>query len=179
MSFSIKRGAMEQLLESLNKNRRQVEMAITHMNRFHIRALRKKTKVSELSLDNLFSKLLLPLMVSLIEIDIDKLLYKNYSYTKELLENSGFKNKALIEKILVLLEFSFRKNYSLTINQILSAERIGDTNYHRYLKLREIVEKELKPFVELRNRLAHGQWAIAFNVEGSFKKRSNDSQNCN
>lgn len=64
----------------------------------------------------------------------------------------------------VALELGFRKRYAVPNAQLLTALPITPRSYYRTLF--EVIEGELKPIVESRNKLAHGQWARALNSDG-------------
>lgn len=158
---------MEEITQYWKKNRRQVRLAITHLNRFHLRAIRRKTKVNELLLDNLFAKLLLPLWVSLLETEFNILLYENYAFTKKFMESTNVFVLSECDKWIALTGFFFREQYLGSHKRQLTIITLGDTNYHRYTTIVEVINDDLKPYIELRNRIAHGQWAIAFNTGGT------------
>lgn len=162
----------QDIILSFKKNRVQVEQAITHLNRFHIRAVRKGTKVNEFSLDNLFAKMILPLWVSILEIDFNILAYDKAELSQKFLKNVDVGNSSEIEKWLKLNDFLFKERY-LKGNQkrILSQSSLTDTSYHRYMAIKKTTEEDIKPFIELRNRIAHGQWSIAFNNLGMTKNQ--------
>lgn len=143
-------------------------MAITHLNRFHLRSVRKGTKVNELELDNIFAKMILPLWVSPLEIQLNILLHK-HSIFDPLASDPKFHRKSEIEKWTVLLETATRVAYSISPSRPLSVTTLGDTAYHRFEKVSATIKSDIEPYIQLRNRLAHGQWAIAFNELGIDK----------
>jgi len=153
------------------KNKRQIQMTISYLNRFHISALGKEQKLSELPLDNIYSKLILILWTSLIEVEFNILVTENEYFTRPLLNRTDLSNKSETEKWLALIDYFFKDKYFGNQNRELNLLNLGDTNYHRYETLRRIITEDLRPFVELRNRLAHGQWAVAFNYVGSEKNQ--------
>lgn len=140
-------------------------MTITHLNRFHLRAARKDTKVSDLSLNNIFSKLLLGLWVSLLEIEFNLLITENEHFTKSFLKEISISRKTLTQKWKALLDYYFKKIYFKKQDRALTISNLGHTAFHRYETLKNIIQKDLALFVELRNRVAHGQWAVAFNTD--------------
>ncbi len=144
-------------------------MAITHLNRFHLRAVRKGTKVSELSLDNMFSKLILILWTSLAELEFNILVTSNEHLADQFSKMYDLSNKSIIEKWCALIDYLFKERFLKSQRKKISILNLGDTNYHRYKALSNVVIDDLGLFVELRNRVAHGQWAIAFNSLGLNK----------
>lgn len=159
----------KELLKSLRMNKRQVKLAINHLNSFHVRAVKTDSKVNELSLDNVFAKQILPLWVSLFEIELDILLYQNPIF-EPLRNDSQFSRETEINRWLRVIDIAFRSAYNIKPSQQLNIKTLGDTNFHRYKKVLGTVKDSLSIYVEMRNRIAHGQWAIAF---GSYNRSKN------
>lgn len=169
---------MNDIIVNLKKNKRQVKLGIKLLNPLHLRAVRKGTKCNEITLDNLYSKMLLVMWVSMLEIEFDLLLYDPIFglYLEKFLIDKNINNLSEINKWRVLVEFCFRKQYlNNNLKTSISVISLGDTSFHRYLNLLDILEKDIKPYVELRNRLAHGQWSIAFN-DSDFEKNQKITQ---
>ncbi len=146
-------------------------MTISHLNRFHNRSLRKETKLSEVPLDNVFSKLVLVLWMSLSEIEFNILLTENEELTKSFLEKIDLSKKTELDKWITLIDYFFKEQYFGNQNRELTQVDLGDTTFHRYETIKNIVAEDLRPFIELRNRIAHGQWAVAFTSEGIKKNQ--------
>lgn len=155
----------------LLKNKRQIQMAITHLTSFHGRAATKRTRLNDVSLDNIFAKLILPLQVSILEIELNIIVNKHNTIFSSLLASSDFSRKTLTEKWVAVLVFLFEERYLKGNGKDINEISIGDTNFHRYDTLLKLVSRELNSFIELRNRLAHGQWGIAFNHDVLVKNQ--------
>ena len=153
------------------KNKRQIMMTITHLNRFHLNALKRDLKLSEISLDNIYSKLVLILWVSLIEVEFNILITENEFVTTPFVSKINISNKSEVRKWLVLIDYFFKEQYFHKQDRELNIINLGDTNYHRYETLSKLIKDDLGLFVELRNRLAHGQWSVAFNYTGEVKNQ--------
>lgn len=153
------------------KNKRQIKMAIALLNRFHINALRKDLKLSDISLDNIYSKLMLIMWTSLAEVEFNILITENEYFTKRFVDTVDLSRKTEVERWLLVINYFFKDKYFSKQDRELNSLNLGDTNYHRYETLCKIITEDLKPFVELRNRLAHGQWAVAFNYVGRGKNQ--------
>ena len=135
------------------KNRRQLHMMICYLDRKHLESLGGYKKLSEIPLDNLYSKLLVILWTSLIEVEFN-IIICDYNLWHLGLEkfsetNSWFK----------LIEHYFLNHYN---QKKLSEVTLGCTAFHRFKTLSNVITKDLQFFIELRNKFAHGQWAIAF-----------------
>lgn len=146
-------------------------MTITHLNRFHVRAARKQTKISDLSLNNIFAKLVLTLWISLVEVEFNILIEENEPKTKKFVDSINLDKKTTTQKWTSLLDYFFKKQFLKKQSHKLNLINLGHTNYHRYKTLKEILEKDLNSFIELRNKIAHGQWAVILN---SNKNNKND-----
>lgn len=94
---------------------------------------------------------------------------------KLLYEPSGFTNQqrtAIVSKQTQLdqwqaaLEKAFRKQYNVK-RALLSTNNLTFTAYSRYVALSEMLANDLRHIVELRNKLAHGQWAYPLNDDGN------------
>lgn len=162
---------MTDLTKYWKKNKRQIEMTITHLNRFQVRALRKDTKISELSLDNIFSKVILPLWVSLLEVEYNILITENMYFTEDFTKKCRILNENIVGKWLLLNDFFFKKQYLKRQDRELNALNLGMTTNSRYETIKSIISDDLRSFVELRNKLSHGQWAVAINMNGHHKNQ--------
>jgi len=145
------------------KNRRQIKMTITHLNRFHLNALHRGSKLSEVSLDNIYSKLVLILWVSLLEVEFNILITEQNIFTQTFILKNNISGKSEVGKWISLIDYFFKEQYFHKQDRELDIINLGDINYHRYETLSRLIKDDLRPFIELRNRLAHGQWSVAFN----------------
>jgi hypothetical protein len=146
------------------RNKRQIKMTITYLNRHHIESL-SGARVNEISLDNIYSKLILPQWISLLEVEFNILIYENVFHTLNFIEKVNLINKSLVEKWVSLIEYFFKDKYMKNQRRKLTKLNIGDTNFHRYESLIEIINEDLTTFIEMRNRLSHGQYAAALNYK--------------
>ena len=63
-----------------------------------------------------------------------------------------------------LIELAFRKHYQLP-SADLNESNLPFTAAARYNALSEMLEQDLKSVIEMRNRLAHGQWVYPLNSD--------------
>lgn len=146
-------------------------MTITHLNRFHVRAARKGTNMSEVSLDNIFAKIVLPLWISLLEVEFMILITENNTFTNIFLQHIDINNKCEVDKWSSLIDYFFKLNYFNNQKRELTEPNLGSTIYHRYNTLHKILNDDISPFIEMRNRISHGQWAVAFNFNNEDKNQ--------
>jgi hypothetical protein len=64
------------------------------------------------------------------------------------------------------VDTAFRKHYNLP-NAGLSARTLGVAASARRRELLGVLDSELRVIIEIRNKLAHGQWIYPFNSEGT------------
>ena len=66
-----------------------------------------------------------------------------------------------------LIEEAFRLHYTVPKSQKVTRRSLGFTSFSRYEELGRLLDEELRPIIELRNKLAHGQWVYPLNNSGS------------
>jgi hypothetical protein len=76
-----------------------------------------------------------------------------------------------IEQWLKLIEVSFRKHYHVPRAE-LSDTSLTFTANAQYKVLVSILDKDLRSVIEVRNKLAHGQWVYPLNNEGTDLEQS-------
>ena len=68
------------------------------------------------------------------------------------------------DRWLMTIELAFRKHYNIPSAR-LSASSLPSTAFLRFESLRKIVCSELRVAIEMRNKLAHGQWVYPLNSD--------------
>jgi len=63
-------------------------------------------------------------------------------------------------------EIAFRRKYAVS-RAGLSRTTLSHTAYTRYTTITEILNSDLRLIIEVRNKLAHGQWVYPLNNEGN------------
>lgn len=81
----------------------------------------------------------------------------------------GEKSKA--DQWLKLLIVAFERHYNRGVNANWTVDSLTPTDRARYDAVRELVDKKLRPIIERRNKLAHGQWLwhLKSQQENQFK----------
>lgn len=72
--------------------------------------------------------------------------------------------RSQLERWQAALEVGYSKRYSVRRAQ-LSQETLSATAWLRFCSILDLVQTELKPVIEMRNTLAHGQWARPLNSD--------------
>jgi len=145
-------------------NLRSIEYSIK--DQFQI--LKLKIKKDEISTPHYSSSLknLILLLGIWSESRLNKLLSEPDAFTaREIDIINLYKQK--IAQWNIVVELSFRKHYSIHIGEELNEDNLGKDNFHKYNKIQDTIRDYLKVIVEMRNKLAHGQWCCQLNKSGN------------
>ncbi len=163
---------MDDNFKHWRKNKRQIKMAIDYLNRMHVDSLRNEQKLNELTLDNVYSKIQLMLWMSQLEVDFNLLLSENDHFTNSFIENTDIERLSTVEKWSALNDYFFKEQYFGRQDRELIELNLGLTNFSRYSAIHGFINSNLKEFIEMRNKLAHGQWAVSFARSGNEKNQT-------
>lgn len=64
------------------------------------------------------------------------------------------------------IEIAFRKQYNVPF-AALTQSTLPFTAFARYSVIHDVLEKDLRAVIEIRNKLAHGQWVYPLNSDGN------------
>lgn len=92
-----------------------------------------------------------------------KLLYENFGLSDQE-RSTVIAQSSQIEKWEKLIEVAFRKHYNVP-TAVLNESNLPFTAAARYKVLNEILDKDLRSVIEIRNKLAHGQWVYPLNSD--------------
>ena len=67
-----------------------------------------------------------------------------------------------LDRWLLTLELGFRRRYGVKSAK-LTKSSLSSSAHANYRELSALIEDDLRPIIEVRNRLAHGQWARMLN----------------
>ena len=95
------------------------------------------------------------------ETRLRKLLYERGAFSGDEREKI-LRKRPQLEQWKLLIELSFRKHYKIPTAG-LSQISLGVANYARYRVLQDVLDEELSIVIQVRNRLAHGQWYFPLN----------------
>lgn len=115
-----------------------------------------------------YTKLLSYLITCWTEVRIFKLAYEPNGFNQSEIESILFKEQAK-EKWAEALKISFCKAYSINLPNLetelsrlkKSKSPIELERFERFTKLKEIIDTDLLVSIEIRNKIAHGQWKFA------------------
>lgn len=147
-------------------NRQQIDKALTQINLVLNDALKSNNTAKEYAA----TRLLVFLWMSWAETSLNALIYKHPHVTEDI-RTKVLSARKEIDKWHILIDEFFKKHYLSKKQTSITRRIMGHSPYARYLSLKEIIEKEVNIFIEIRNRLAHGQWKIALNTEATNKSQ--------
>ena len=91
-----------------------------------------------------------------------KLIYEPNSFDKADRKKIQSK-KARIDQWHLAVELAFRKQYEVPKAK-LSEHTLSFTAFARFRAIEDILDADLRQIVEVRNKLAHGQWIYPLNI---------------
>lgn len=147
-------------------NRQQLEKAITQINIVLNNAIKLNNTIKEYTA----TRLLVFLWMSWAETSLNALICKQPHVTEEI-RTKVLNARKEIDRWHILIDEIFKKHYLSKRQTSITRHNIGHSGYGRYQTIKAIVEKEINVFIEIRNRLAHGQWKIALNTESTDKSQ--------
>lgn len=143
-------------------NLRELELAISHTGRLARAEIASKDPQQSLrSLLRLYSFL----VGAWAETRLKKLLHEEFGFSNVEREQIGRKSSQL-EQWQETVDLAFRKHHSVK-KAPLDERTLGVAHAARRGSLQDVLSNELKILIEIRNRLAHGQWVYPFNTEGT------------
>lgn len=143
-------------------NLRELELAISHTSRLARSEIASKDPQHSLrSLLRLYAFL----VGAWAETRLKKLLHEEYGFTEA--ERAQIEGKSSqLEQWQKTVDFAFRKHHSVK-RATLDERSLGVAHAARRAALLGVLSKELRIIIEIRNKLAHGQWVYPFNNEGT------------
>jgi hypothetical protein len=115
-------------------------------------------------------KALLPLYGLLIgasaETRLQKILFEPGAFSdgqRALVTNEG----SQIDKWKRLLDVAFRAHNGLNPRTALTKDTLPIRDFHLYVELGQLLDHELRLIIEIRNKLAHGQWEYPLNEDNT------------
>lgn len=100
------------------------------------------------------------------ECRLRKLLHEEFGFS-EAERTAILQCKTQLEQWQATVDAAFRKHYKLPQAE-LNTRTLGVTVSARRDALLEVLNEDLRIIIEIRNKLAHGQWIYPFNSEGTI-----------
>lgn len=135
-------------------NLREIEAAIRHV----LRDLHRSIGSSHRRTVSAYTRLFALLLGTWAECRLQKLLYEPGSKAFTDQDRGVIRNaQSQYERWTFAIDLAFRKQYGIP-NGPLQPPQLPSTVHYRYNAIIEALTTHLKPTIELRNKLAHGQW---------------------
>ena len=147
------------------KNRTKIKQAITQLNRSLNQAIKENKK--ELEYANI--RMMMVLYAAYLESSLSYLLYFHGAQIKMVSVDYILEKPTIYERWKHFTDYSFRRNFLDGKRRALTLVNLKHTNFNRYQYIHSLIDNEIRAVIEIRNKLAHGQWAIAFNSDGDEK----------
>ncbi|SFJ67641.1 hypothetical protein [Olleya namhaensis] len=126
--------------------------------------LRKYISINDVKNEYTFTKILSQLIVCWSEVRILKLIYENNAFTEAEINSILLTNNranSLETKWKKALNISICKAYNITDIGNIQNELSADI-YYKYNEIFSSITNDFLPSIQIRNRIAHGQWKVAF-----------------
>jgi hypothetical protein len=154
----------KEICEAHAKNRAKLHKAITHLEIALNSAIRAGNKEQDYAL----VRLIAILRIAWVESSLACILHsKNVLTDNQVVFIRSLPSET--SKWHGLCDFLFRLQYLGGKQKALNRLNLGVSTYNRFILLNEVLDKYIGPFIELRNKLAHGQWHIALTNDGTDK----------
>ncbi len=141
------------------ENIRSIEIALKNASLVTRKAISEENNPAIKSFTSLTSFLL----GSWSEIRLQKLLYEKNGFT-DIERNQINSQSSKIDQWLKVIELAFRKHFNVT-RAVLNENSLPFTSFAQYKILKEIIDIDLRSVIEIRNKLAHGQWIYPLNSD--------------
>lgn len=140
------------------ENLRSLEIAISNTSISARKAIADKNLPAVES----FTRLYAFLLGAWAETRLHKLLNENGAYSNQD-KAKVFSQKSQLNQWHKTVEVSYRKYFNIP-RAPLSIESLPHTAFHRLNSVTSILDVDLKSIIEVRNKLAHGQWVYPLNA---------------
>lgn len=143
------------------QNLRSIEIAMNCIALSMRKAISQEDKKTIFS----FTRLYALLLGTWSECRFNKLIYEPVGFSHP--ERSLIRSKgSQLDRWLMTIELAFRKHYNVKKAK-LSDNNLPHSAFSRLCALSDLILKDLRIIIELRNKLAHGQWVYPLNNEGN------------
>ena len=142
-------------------NLRSIEIAIKNAALSTRKAISEQNQNAITSFVRLYSFLL----GAWAETRLSKLLFEKNGITPDE-RNIVLSQQTHIDRWHKAVEVAFRKQYNIP-SAPLTEKTLPHSSYSRHASLVDILDNDLRSIIEIRNKLAHGQWIYPLNNDGN------------
>ncbi len=147
------------------KNRAKLNSALTH----HKQQMNLSIKSENDLIANVNIRMYLILYVAWLENSLQYIINVYHKQINSYLRNDILSQRSQIDMWEFLIKAKFREHYLKNKQKEFNILNLGHSNYNRYDYLINTILPRVSSFIIIRNKLAHGQWAVALNNEGTDK----------
>ncbi len=148
------------------RNKEQLKKAINQQNLILNNAIKTQNKLQEY----LSIRIYLIIHTAWLETTLSFLIHHYFKQINDSERETILSESSQEGRWRKLIEVSFRSQYlHKKTSRELDIVGLGHSTFNRYKYLIEILDNDITTFIGIRNKLAHGQWAIALNNEGTDK----------
>jgi hypothetical protein len=151
----------EQLYKYHVANLRQVQSALSRL----FLSLRVAVAAADGPTTAAFTRVGILLLACWAEARLSKLLFEREAFSKNE-RDSVAAEPTQLDRWLRVVEIGFRRHYQVP-SAPLSSATLPHSAAARYRELLDLLNAELSSVIQLRNRLAHGQWKYPLNASGN------------
>jgi len=151
-----------ELAKAHAKNRKKIKQAITQLNR----SLNQAIKENKVELQEANIRVIIILYSSFLEASLGYIVHFYGAQISVTNKNNTLSRSSELDKWNYLIDLLFRKRYLNGKSKSFNLINLGHTNFHRYEYIKNLLNNEIQTIIEIRNKLAHGQWAVAFTSDG-------------
>lgn len=155
-----------ELAKTHAKNKAQLRKALNQQKLILNNSIKTGNDLQE----HLSIRIYIFLYVALLETSLNHLLYYYYKQINQKELEQILEEGSQEKRWNKLIHIIFRNNFlAKKTTKKFDLLDLGYTNFNRYMYLKQLLDSEITSFIGLRNKLSHGQWAIALNTEGTEK----------
>lgn len=148
-------------------NLREVENGINVIER----DLRHSISTGNVNNEITHTRILSHLITCWAEVRVHKLIYEDQAFSNSEIAQIIAHGVTLENKWIKALNISYVKAHNLNLLTPIETQLFGE-DLRRYSEIKKLINNDLLSSIQVRNRIAHGQWKIAFS--SSLKSVSND-----
>jgi hypothetical protein len=149
------------------KNRQTIKRAITQVNR----SLNTALKENATDLEAVNVRVLIILYAAYLEASLNFIINNYGAQISDMTKEKVAEQRSEVEKWNCLIDELFKRQFLRGKHKPFNLVNLGHTNFNRYVYIKSLLENEIRVVIEIRNKLAHGQWSVAFTNEGDNKNQ--------
>lgn len=159
---------LKEVEKACRTNRAKLKKTLTQINR----NLNQAIKEGDEEVIYLNLRFYIILLVAWLESTLLFLIFHHNKQISVKLREEVLSQRTQVDKWRLLIESIYRIYYlNGKTSRNLNLVNLGHTPFNRLQYLLNLLENEVKVFIEIRNKLAHGQWSVVLNNDLSNKNQ--------